>query len=140
MKKDILFLLVSNILNNNKNDKIESNYKLKFKRTISIKSKIKSTKNSKKISKKADKIFNKSKFYKSIEKKNYKNKAFSNNNYFTKKLTKDRQKELTKIIKKDGLNNILRKLSSKKGLTKSNILKKKISQDINWIKLKLLKK
>ena len=138
MKKDILFQIVCNILNTNKNAKIVSNYKIKLsKRTLSNKSKNKLTKNK---YKKVDKIFNKSKFYKSVEKKNYKNDPFSYNNYSTKELTKDRQKELTKIIKKDGLNNILRKLSSKKGLTKSNLLKNKLSQDINWLKLKLLKK
>ena len=139
MKEDFLYLLVSNLLNNNQ-VKTKSIYKIKLSKRTLTKKKTnllkKKSKTNKKIKK--TKIFNKNKFYKSIEKK----KIFKDSleNYSTKKLTKERQKELTKIINKKGDDFILRKLSREKGFTKSDNLKKKIADDINWIKLKLLNK
>ena len=140
MKEDFLYLLVSNILNKNQH-KTKSTYRIKLsKRTLTKKNTTLLKKKSKTNKKdKITKIFNKNKFYKSIEKKNF----FKDNlelDYSTKKLTKERQKELTKIINKKGDDFILRKLSREKGFTKSDNLKKKIADDINWIKLKLLSK
>lgn len=140
MKEDLLYSFVSNLLNSN-SKKTNSIYKLKLSKRTLTKKNITLLKKKSRTNKKDKRtgIFNKTKFYKSIEKKKIFKDNFEFDKYSTKKITKERQRQLTKIINKNGTDFILRKLSREKGFTKSDNLKKKIADDINWIKLKLLK-